>query len=78
MCVQIRITHIHICIPLVTQYKGSICLCSTHGLDFMLGSERSRGTGNENPLQHSYLENLPMGKGAWRATVGVAKESDMT
>ena len=32
------------------------------------GSGRSPGVGNENPLQHSCLEN-PMDRGAWRATV---------
>ena len=37
------------------------------------GSGRSPGEGNDNPLQHSWLEN-PMDRGAWRATVqGVAK-----
>ena len=34
----------------------------------ILGSGRSPGIGNGNPLQYSYLEN-PMDKGAWRATV---------
>ena len=36
-------------------------------------SGRSPGTGNDNPIQYSYLEN-PMDKGAWWATVhGVTK-----
>ena len=34
----------------------------------ILGSGRSPGGGNGNPLQYSCLEN-PMGRGAWRATV---------
>ena len=34
----------------------------------ILGSERSPGEGNGNPLQYSCLEN-PMDRGAWRATV---------
>ena len=39
----------------------------------ILGSERSPGEGNGNPLQYSCLEN-PMNRGAWWATVpGVAK-----
>ena len=43
-----------------------------------LGSERSAGGGNGNPLQYSCLEN-PMDRGAWWATVhGGHKESDMT
>ena len=37
------------------------------------GSGRSPGEGNDNPLQHSCLEN-PMDRGAWWATVhGVPK-----
>ena len=39
----------------------------------ILGSERSPGVGNGNPLQYSCLRN-PMHRGAWRVTVhGVAK-----
>ena len=39
----------------------------------ILGSERSSGEGNGNPLLYSCLEN-PMDKGAWQATVhGVSK-----
>ena len=38
-----------------------------------LGSGRSPGEGNGNPLQYSCLEN-PMDRGAWGATVhGVTK-----
>jgi len=33
-----------------------------------LGSERSPGGGNGNPLQYSCLEN-PVDRGAWRAIV---------
>ena len=44
----------------------------------ILGSGRSRGEGNGNPLQYSCLRN-PVVRGAWQATVhGVAKESDKT
>ena len=35
---------------------------------FILGSGRSPGGGNGNPLQYSCLEN-PTDRGAWRATV---------
>ena len=39
----------------------------------VLGSGRSSGEGNGNPLQYSCLEN-PMDRGAWRAAVpGIAK-----
>ena len=41
------------------------------------GSGRSPGEGNGNPLQYSCLEN-PVDRGAWRATVHGAAESDMT
>ena len=40
-----------------TEDKGSI-----------LGSGRSLGEGNSNPLQYSCLRN-PMDRGAWKATV---------
>ena len=44
----------------------------------ILGSGRSPGEGNDNPLQYSCLGN-PMDRGAWQATVhGVTKELDMT
>ena len=42
-------------------------------LGSILGSGRSAGEGNGNPLQHSCLRN-PMDRGAWQATVhGVTK-----
>ena len=40
----------------------------------VLGSGRSPGGGNDNPLQYSYLEN-PIGRGAWQATVHEATKS---
>ena len=41
--------------------------------DSIPGSERYPGGGNDNPLQHSCLEN-PTDRGAWRARVhGVAE-----
>ena len=44
----------------------------------VLGSGRSPGEGNGNPLQYSCLEN-PMEKGPWQATFhGLSKELDMT
>ena len=44
----------------------------------VLGSGRSPGEGNGNPLQYSCLEN-PMEKGTWQATFhGLSKELDMT
>ena len=39
------------------------------------GSGRSPGVGNGNPLQYSCLENS-MDRGAWRAKVHGASESD--
>ena len=41
------------------------------------GLVRSHGEGNGNPLQYSCLGN-PMDTGAWRASVGVSKESETT
>ena len=42
-------------------------------MGWILGSGRSPGGGNGNPLQYSCLQN-PMDRGAWRAIVhGVAK-----
>ena len=47
--------------------------CNAGGLGLILGSGRSPGEGNGNPLQHSYLKNS-VDRGAWWATVcGVAK-----
>ena len=50
---------------------------NTGGVDLILGSGRSPGEGNFNPLQYSCLGN-PMERGAWRAIVpGVIKEKDV-
>ena len=43
----------------------------------ILGSGRSPGIGNGNPLQYSYLEN-PMDRGAWRAIVHRVAKRDTT
>ena len=45
------------------------------GAGSTLGSGRSPGEGNDNPLQYSCLENL-MGRGIWQATVHMVTESD--
>ena len=46
--------------------------CNAGDLGSILGSGRSPGEGNGNPLQYSCLEN-PMDRGAWWAIVhGVA------
>ena len=47
-------------------------------MGLILGSGRSIGGGNGNPLQYSCLENS-MDRGAWQDTVhGVTKEPDTT
>ena len=47
--------------------------CNAGDPNSILGSERSRGERNGNPLQHSCLENS-MDRGAWWDTVhGVTK-----
>ena len=42
--------------------------CNAGDLGLILGSGRSPGEGNGNPLQYSCLEN-PMDRGTWQATV---------
>ena len=49
--------------------------CRNAGL--IPGPGRYLGGGHGNPLQYSRLEN-PMDRGAWRATVHGATESDRT
>ena len=47
--------------------------CNAGDLASILGSRRSPGEGNGNPLQYSCLEN-PVAGGAWAVTVhGVTK-----
>ena len=47
--------------------------CSVGDLGLIPGLGRFPGEGNDNPFQHSCLQN-PMDRGAWRATVhGVTK-----
>ena len=47
--------------------------CNAGDLGLILGSGRFPGEGNDNPLQHSCLEN-PMDRGTWQTTVhGVPK-----
>ena len=54
--------------------KESACNVGDAGdMGSILGSGRSPGGGNGNPLQYSYLEN-PTDRGDWQATVhGVPK-----
>ena len=49
--------------------------CSGGDLGSVLGSGRSPGEGNGNPLQYSCLKN-PMGRGAWQAIVHGVKTRD--
>ena len=58
--------------PDSSSYQESACNAEDLGL--IPGSGRSPGEGNGNPLQYSCLEN-PMDRGAWRATVHGAAES---
>ena len=53
--------------------KPSVITGASGDRDLTLGSGRSSGGGNGNPLQYSCLGN-PIGRGTWRATVhGVTK-----
>ena len=52
---------------------GKASACNAGDLGLIPGSGRSRGGGNDNPLQYSCLENS-MGRGAWQVIVhGVTK-----
>ena len=68
---------------LVLHYKifggsdGKISTCNMGGPGSISGLGRSPGEGNDNPVQHSCLEN-PMDRGAWQASLQGRKESDMT
>ena len=53
-------------------------LDSKKNSDSILGSGRSPGEGNGNPLQYSCLENSMDREASWAMVYGVAKESDMT
>ena len=55
-------------------YSGKESACQAGDLSSILGSGRSPGEGNGNPLQHSCLEN-PMDRGAWQATVHAVTRS---
>ena len=47
---------------------GKETACKTRDQSSILGSGRSPGEGNSNPLQYSGLKNS-MDRGAWQATV---------
>ena len=53
-------------LPYSSDGEESACNATDPGL--ILGSERSPGEGNGNPLQNFCLEN-PMDRGAWQAAV---------
>ena len=56
---------------------GKESTCNAGDLGLILGSGRSPGEGNGNPLQYSCLGN-PTHRGAWQATVYGVAESDKT
>ena len=58
--------------------KGKESASKAKDPGLILGSRRSPGEGNCNPLQYPCLED-PMDRGAWQATVhGGIEELDMT
>ena len=56
---------------------GTESACNAGELGLIPGSGRPPGEGNGNPLQYSCLEK-PTVRGAWRATVYRAADSDTT
>ena len=54
---------------------GKESMCNARDPCSILGSRRSPGEGNGDPLQYFYLENS-MDGGAWRATVHGVSEPD--
>ena len=57
----------------MTSSVGKESACNAGDPGSVLGSGRSPGDRNGNPLQYSCLEN-PMGRGAWQATAhGIAR-----
>ena len=57
--------------PSGSEVKASAC--NAGDLGSILGSGRSPGEGNGNPLQYSCLENLMDGRAWWATVHGVAK-----
>ena len=58
--------------------NGKESTCNVGDAGLILGSEKSPGEGNGNPLWYSSLGNA-MDRGAWQATVhGITKELNMT
>ena len=57
--------------------NGKESACNVGDLGSILGSGRSPGEENGNPLQYSSLEN-PMDKGAWQASVHGVEKLDTT
>ena len=55
---------------------GKESACNAEDLGSISGLERSPGGGNGNLLQYSCQEN-PMDRGAWRATVHEAAETQL-
>ena len=80
-----KVCHCFHCFPIYLPWSdGTRCLgsrgssaskepaCNAGDLGSIPGSGRSPGEENDNPLKYSFLEN-PMDRGAWQATVRVAK-----
>ena len=57
--------------PSGSEVKASAC--NAGDLGSILGSGRSPGEGNGNPLQYSCLENLMDGRAWWATVHGIAK-----
>ena len=84
LCVCVPWAQLLNCIWLLRLHRSSLMAqmlkslaCNVGDLGSIPGPGTSPGGGNDNPLQHSCLENS-MDRGAWRASLWGHKELNMT
>ena len=67
-------SNISVCEGFPDGASGKESACKAGDIGLILGTGRSPGEGNSNPLQYSWVGN-PMDRGAWQATVSGVTES---